>query len=108
MPPFETPPISHDVSDHPQLQLFLERATTVVARCGGWNAKSRILLGDLAHELGISRQEAEPAIRTLLIATEDFLPKPRNGHPVESSYTPLPPPPPPPGFDDEGGAAAMP
>jgi hypothetical protein len=62
------------VEEHPQLRLFLDRASAVVAQCGGLNAKSRLLLGKLAEELGISREEAEPAIHTLLIATEDFSP----------------------------------
>jgi hypothetical protein len=82
----EPPPIQ----EHPQLRLFLDRASAVVAQCGGLNAKSRVLLGKLAEELGISREEAEPVIHTLLIATEDFTPGKSNGSAVDRPRRPPP------------------
>lgn len=89
---------SPENQENPQVRLFLDRAAAVVAQCGGVNAKSRILLGQLARELGLSRSEAEPAIRTLLVANEDFSPKKSNGraHPPAAPMIPINPPKPPP------------
>ncbi|MBW3595800.1 MAG: hypothetical protein KY475_00835 [Planctomycetes bacterium] len=80
--------------ENPQVRLFLDRASAVVAQCGGVNAKSRLLLGKLAEELGLTREEAEPAIRTLLLGSEDFGPPKRGaGRPQPPPLPKRPPPP---------------
>jgi hypothetical protein len=89
MPSVE-PPNSFENHDSPQVRLFLDRASAVVAQCGGVNAKSRILLGKLAEELGLSRDEAEPAIRTLLLGSEDFGPRKSNARSSRPKPPPLP------------------
>lgn len=80
------------VTENPQVRLFLDRAAAVVRQCGGLDARCRVLLGLLAKELGLSREEVEPAIRTLIITTEDFSSKSGNGRSSDRLTPPAPPP----------------
>ncbi len=98
------------VAENPQVRLFLDRAVAVVRQCGGLDAKCRILLGRLADELGLSRDEAEPAIRTLLIATEDFSAGNGKDRRTGGASPPKPPPLPKsvPQVDQAPGAAVPP
>ncbi len=84
-------PDPNEAPEDPPLRLFLDRAMAIVQQHGGLNAKSRILLGSLADEMGIRRSEAEPAIHTLLLATEDFSPKSRTSQTPPSQIRRPPP-----------------
>jgi len=49
----------------PRLQVFLDRATPILAQNRGLNARSRVLLGAMAEEVGLATSEVDAAVALL-------------------------------------------
>jgi hypothetical protein len=52
-------------NDDPRLRVFLERATPILAQNRGLNARSRVLLGAMAEEVGLAADEVDAAVAML-------------------------------------------
>jgi hypothetical protein len=61
----EPPPQSSEPEIDPRLESFLLQAAPILSAERGINAKSRVLLGAVARDLGISDEEFEDALKSL-------------------------------------------
>jgi len=59
------PAASAETSDDPRVAQFLERAAPIIAQQRGINVTSRVKLGSVARELGMSDEEMEQALKSL-------------------------------------------